>query len=66
MDFATELQDGDPWKIIHSNFINSPSIVSNTPHVGEILNHVKLSSQTIFDCGFSFTFQKQNTESENT
>ena len=30
------------------------------------LNHVNLSSQTVFDCGFWFTFPRHNTESGNT
>ena len=56
----------NPGKIFHSNSIGSPSIVSKAQFCGELLNHVNLSSQTVFDCGFSFIFPRHNTESENT
>ena len=48
----------DPGKIFHSNSIGSPSIVSKVLYCGESLNHVNLSSQSVFDCGFSFIFSK--------
>ena len=56
----------NPGKMFHSNSIGSPSIVSKALYCGELLNHVNLSSQTVFDCGFSFIFPRHNTESENT
>ena len=56
----------NPGKIFHSNSIGSPSILSNALYCGELLNHVNLTSQTVFDCGFSFIFPRHNTESENT
>ena len=37
-----------------------------TLYFGKLSNHVNLSSHAMFDCGFSFTFPKHNTESENT
>ena len=43
----------NPWKILHSNSIDSPSIVSKALYCDELLNHVNLSSPTIFDNGFS-------------
>ena len=46
-----------PGKIFHSNSIGSPSIVSKALYCGELLNHVNLSSQTVFDCGFLFFFK---------
>ena len=55
---------GESREIFHSNSIGSPSIVSNVLYCGELLNHVNLSSQTVFDCGFWFIFPKHNTESE--
>ena len=56
----------NPVKIFHSNSIGSPSILSKALYSGELLKHVNLSSHAIFDCGFSFTFPRHNTESENT
>ena len=56
----------NPGKIFQSNSIGSPSIVSKALYCDELLNHVNLSSQAEFDCGFSFIFQRLNTESENT
>ena len=53
-------------KIFHSNSIGSPSIVSKVLYCDELLNHVNLSSQTIFDSGFSLILPRHNTESENT
>ena len=55
----------NPGKILHSNSIGSPSILSKALYSGELLNHVNLSSYAIFDCGFSFIFPRHNTESEN-
>ena len=43
----------NPGKIFHSNSTGSPSIVSKALSCDELLNHVNLSSQTVFDCGFS-------------
>ena len=34
----------NPWKILHSNSIDSPSIVSKALYCDELLNHVNLSS----------------------
>ena len=56
----------NPGKIFHSNSMSSPSILSNALYPGELLNYVNLSSHAMFDCGFSFTFPRHNTESENT
>ena len=56
----------NPGKIFHSNSIGSPSILSKALYCGELLNHVNLSSHAMFDCGFSFTFPRHNTESEST
>ena len=56
----------NPGKIFHSNSIGSSSILSKALYCDELLNHVNLSSQTIFDFGFWFIFPKHNTESENT
>ena len=56
----------NPWKIFHSNSIGSPSIVSKALYSGKLLNHVNLSSQAEFDCGFSFILPRHNTESEIT
>ena len=56
----------NPGKLFHSNSIGSPSIVSKALYCDELLNNVNLSSQTIYDCGFSLIFPKHNTESENT
>ena len=53
-------------KIFHSNSIGSPSIVSKVLYCDELLNHVNISSQTVFDCGFWCIFPRHNTESENT
>ena len=66
LDFVAELQCGESWEIFHSNSIGSPSIVSKALYCDELLNHVNLSSQTVFDCGFSFIFPRHHTESENT
>ena len=66
LDSVAKLQCGESWEIFHSNSTGSPSIVSKVLCCGELLNHVNLSSQTIFDCGFSFIFPRHNTESENT
>ena len=41
----------NPGKIFHSNSIGSPSIVSKALSCDELLNHVNLSSQTVFDWG---------------
>ena len=56
----------NPVKIFHSNSIGSPSTESKILHCDEHLNHVSFSCLTIFDCGFWRSFQKHNTESENT
>ena len=56
----------NPGKICHSNSIGSPSIVSKALYCVELLNHVNVSSQTVFDFGFWFIFPRHNTESENT
>ena len=56
----------NPGKIFHSNSIGSPSIVSKVLYSDELLNQVNVSSQTMFDCGFSLVFPRHNTESENT
>ena len=66
LDFVAELQCGESWKIFHSNSIGSPSIASKDLYCGELLNHVNLSSQKVFDCGFWCAFPRHNTESENT
>ena len=52
--------------IFHSKSIGSPSNVSKALYCDELLNHVNLSSQTIFDCVFWCIFPRHNTESENT
>ena len=39
----------NPWKIFHSKSIGSPSILSKVLYSDELLNHVNLSSHTIFD-----------------
>ena len=49
----------NPGKIFHSNSIGSPSIVSKALYSGELLNHVNLSSDTAFDCGFSLRWSFQ-------
>ena len=64
LDFVDELQCSESWEIFHSNSIGSPSIVSKVLYCAESLNHVNLSSQTVFDCGFSFIFPRHNAESE--
>ena len=51
--------------MFHSSSIGSPSILSKALYSCELLNHVNLSSHAMFDWGFSFTFPRQNTESEN-
>ena len=56
----------NPGKIFHSNSIGSPSIVSNALYSGEYLNHITLFCHAMFDCGFSLTFPRHNTESGNT
>ena len=56
----------NPGKIFHSNSIGSPSFVSKALYCDELLNHVNLSSQTVFGCGLSLIFPRHNTESENT
>ena len=56
----------NPGKIFHSNSIGSPSILSKVLYSGELLNHFNLSPHAMFDLGFSFTFPRHNTESENT
>ena len=56
----------NPGKIFHTNSIGSPSIVSKVLYSDELLNQLNFSAQTVFDCGFSFIFPKQNTEDENT
>ena len=50
----------NPGKIFHLNSIGSPSIVSKVLYCDELLNHVNLSSQTVFGI-----FPRHNTESEN-
>ena len=55
-----------PRKIFHSNSIGSPSILSKALYCDELLNHVDLSFRAMSDCGFSFTFTRHKTESENT
>ena len=68
-NFWTSVQSSNvvnPGKIFHSNSIGSPSILSKALYSGEILNHFNLSSHAMFDFGFSFTFPKHQTESENT
>ena len=42
----------NPGKIFNSNSIGSPSIVSKVLYCDELLNHVNLTSQTVFDVGF--------------
>ena len=54
----------NPGKTFHSNYFGSPSSVSKALYCGELLKHVNLSSQTVFDGGFSFIFPKHNTEVE--
>ena len=39
----------NPGKILHSNSIGSPSILSKALYSGDLLNHVNLSSHAIFD-----------------
>ena len=56
----------NPGKIFHSNSIGSPSIASKVLYCDELLNHFNLSSHAMFGFGFSFTFPRHNTESENT
>ena len=56
----------NPWKIFHSNSIGSPSILSKILYCDELLNHINLSSQAEFDCGFQCIFPRHDTESENT
>ena len=56
----------NPGKIFHSNSIGSPSILSKALYSGALLNDYNLSSHAMFDCGFSFTFPRHNTESDNT
>ena len=61
MNFWTLLQSCNvvnPGKIFHSNSIGSPSIVSKVLSCDELLNHVNLSSQTVFDSGFWFIFPR--------
>ena len=53
------------WKYATQNSIGSPSFVSKNLYCDELLNHVNLSSQTVFACGFSFIVPTHNTESEN-
>ena len=48
-----------PGKILHSNSIGSPSIASKVLYCGELLNHINLSSQKVFDCGFCAPFQSK-------
>ena len=64
LGFFAALQCGESWEIFHSNSIDSPSIVSKAPYCDELLIRVNLSSQTVFDCGFSFIFPRHNTKSE--
>ena len=66
LDFVAELQCGESWEIFHSNSIGSPSLVSKVLYCDELLNQLIFSSQTVFDCGFSFIFPRNDTESENT
>ena len=69
MNSWTLLQSGNvvnPGKIFHSNSIGSPSIVFKALYSDELLNHVNLSTQRVFECGFSFIVPGHNTESENT
>ena len=54
----------NPGTIFHSNSIGSPSIVSKAVYCDELLKHVNLSSQTVFDCGFSLIFPRHKTGSE--
>ena len=42
----------NPGKILHSNSIGSPSIVSNVLYCDESLNRSNCRSQTVFDVGF--------------
>ena len=66
LDSVDELQWSESWKIFHSNFIGSPSIVLKVLCWNESLNQPKCSSQTVFDVGFRFTFPRHYTESQNT
>ena len=69
MNFGTSRTSSnavDPGKLFHSNYIGSPSIVSNVLYCGESLNPLNCSYQTIFDVGYWYTFPRHNTESENT
>ena len=66
LEFVADLQRVESWEIFHSNSIGSPSIVSKALYCDELLNHVNLCFQTVFDCGFSLIFPKHNTESDNT
>ena len=47
----------NPGKIFHSKSIGSPSNASKVLYCGELLNHVNLSSQTVFDVGSNSPFQ---------
>ena len=42
----------NPGKMLHSNSIGSPSIVSKVLYCGESLNQLNCCSQTAFDAGF--------------
>ena len=47
----------NPGKILHSNSIGSPSILSKALYSGELLNHVNPSSHECWTLGSSSSFQ---------
>ena len=51
----------NPGKILHSNSIGSPSILSKFLYSGELLNHANLSSHAVFDREVSCTLPRHNT-----
>ena len=52
----------ESWEIFHSNSTGSPSFVSKVCIVMNFLNHVNLSSQTLFDGGFSHSSLQSMTQ----